>query len=102
MAENLFYHYPLGFKKNIYGVINASGTCSQVVILGISVFEKPKQLSRTVDCHPTLPLPPGLQTSFFTFTMLWTCSVQNGVELIEISIFYKSEKASGQSFRQKI
>ena len=54
-------------------------------MLGISIFEKPEQtVSRTVrptelekrDRHPALTLLPGLQTIFFTFTMLWTCSVQ--------------------------
>ena len=76
---------------------------NQVVILGIKNRNRP--LSQTVqltklvkrDCHPTLLLPPGLQTLFFTFTMLWTCSVQNGVDLGEVSIFHKVEKTSGQT-----
>ena len=41
---------------------------------------------------------------FFTFTMLWTCSVQkNGVDLVEVNFFFKSAKMNGQTvFPKKI
>ena len=44
------------------------------------------------DCHPTLLLPPGLQTLFFTFTMLWTCPDQNGVDLVKVSGFISRKR----------
>ena len=74
--------------ENIYGIINTLSTCNprnRVVILGISILEKLEQTVESNcladelekrDGHPTLLLPPGLQTLLFTFTMLWTCSVQ--------------------------
>ena len=58
---------------------------NQAVILGISIFEKTEQTiqsSRSADRvrkkrPPSyLAMAPGLQTLFFTFTKLWTCSVQ--------------------------
>ena len=36
--------------------------------------------------------PLGFQTLFFTFTMLWMCPGQIGVDLIEESIYHKLEK----------
>ena len=37
MADNLFYHYPLGLKNILWCYINAN---NEAVILGISIFEK--------------------------------------------------------------
>ena len=58
---------------------------------------RPTELEK-IDCHPTLPLPPRLQT-------LLQCSghvqSKNGIDLVELSIFYKSEKMSGQNVRPK-
>ena len=84
---------------------------NQVVILSVSILKnkkkRPLRLRRTIrptalekrDRHPTLLLPPGLQTLFFTFTMLWMCPAKNGVDLVEVHkyfLFYKSEKMSSQ------
>ena len=58
---------------------------------------QPTELEKR-DCHLTLLMPPELQSLLFTFTILWTCPVQNGVDLVEVSIFYyKLEKSSGQT-----
>ena len=79
--------------------------------LGISIFEKLENrlLSRTIwltelekrDRHPTLPFPPGLRT----LSLLLQCSgrvqPKDGVDLVEVSIVYKSEKTSGQTVRPK-
>ena len=109
MAENLFYCYSLGLIF-FCGVINALSTCSQkfMSLYWVLVFLKNRNRpsSRTVrltelekrDHHPTLLVLPGLQTLFFTFTMR---SVQNGVDLVELSICYKSEKMSGQTVQPK-
>ena len=63
-----------------------------------------KQLSRTVrpaelkrDCHPTL----RCRLDFKLHSLLLQCSgrvqSQNGVDLVEVSIFYKSEKTNGHT-----
>ena len=62
----------------------------------LSLTIRPTELEKR-DRHPILMLPPGLQTLFLTFTMLWIYPVQNGVDLVEVSIFYKSEKMSSQT-----
>ena len=51
---------------------------NQVVMLGVFFKKSEKTVDsncsadrvRKRDCHPTLLLQPGLQTLFFTFTML--------------------------------
>ena len=47
------------------------------------------------DYHPTLLLLLGLQTIFCTFRNLWMCPI---MDMVEASIFYKSEKMSSQTF----
>ena len=49
------------------------------------------------DHHSTLMLLSGLQTLFFTFTMLWMCPVKKRSDLVKACIFYKSEKTSSQT-----
>ena len=81
---------------------------NQVVICGISIFEN-RPLSRTVrptelvkrDRHPTLPVPPGHQTLFLLLQCSGRVLSKNGVDLVEVSNFYKSEKTSNQTVRLK-
>ena len=68
---------------------------NQVVILGISIFEKPEQ---TVEsnrwptelekryCHPTLPLLTGLQTYFLLIQCSGHVQSKNGVDLVEMEV----------------
>ena len=70
-------------------------------------FNRNRPLNQTIrlaeleerDRYPTLPSLTRLQTLLFTFTELWMCPVQKEVDLVEVSIFYKSEKANGQIVR---
>ena len=49
---------------------------------------------RKRDRHPTLLLPPEL----LTYSLLLQCvQSKNGVDLVEVSSFYKSEKMSDQT-----
>ena len=72
---------------------------NQVVISGISIFEKPEQtipLSLTVrptelekrDRYPTLLLPPELHALFFILQCSGRVQSKNGVDLVEV-IFLK-------------
>ena len=65
---------------------------NQVVILGISIFEKRNRpLSR---CLPTFMLPPGLRTFLQCSGRVQS---KNKVDLVDINIFYKLKKTSGQT-----
>ena len=81
---------------------------NQVVILGVSIFEK---LEQTVESNHSADRvrkkkPPSYfavatWTSIQTiYSLLLQCSgcvqSKNGVDLVEVSIFYKSEKMRGQ------
>ena len=69
------------------------------ILLGIISFFLIRTELEKRDRHPTLLLLHRLQTFFFSFIMFWMCLVQNGIDLVEICIFYKSEKTSGKIVR---
>ena len=79
---------------------------NQVIILGISIFEKPEetiQLNHSAgkkDHHPTFCC---CFPDFKLYSLLLQCSEcvqsKNRVDLVELSIFYKPEKTSGQTVR---
>ena len=84
---------------------------NQVIILGKSIFEKPEQ---TVESNRYADRVRKMRpTSYFTieactsklYSLLLLCSgrvrSKIGIDLVEISIFYKSEKTSGQTVRPK-
>ena len=85
---------------------------NQVVILGISIFEKPEQTiesNRLADQVREKKLPSNFAvaawTSIFILFFFVQCSgcvqSKNGVDLVEISYFYKSEKTSSQAVQLK-
>ena len=51
--------------------------------------------------HPTWPLLPGLQTFFLFLQCSGRVQSKNAVDLVEVSVFYKLEKTSGQTDRPK-
>ena len=53
------------------------------------------------DYHLTLLLLPGLETIFFTFTMLWMCLVQKWSVFGRGKIFYKLQRMSGHTVLRK-
>ena len=80
---------------------------NQIVILGISIFEKleqtiesvwPTELKKETDI-----LLCCCRLNFKLYSLLLPCSgcvqSKNGVDYVEVSIFYKSEKTSGQTVR---
>ena len=85
---------------------------NQVVILGISIFENPKQTvesNRSADRVKKKRPPSYFAAPSYFAVAAWTsnfilylqCSghvqSKNGVDLVEVSIFYKSEKTNGQT-----
>ena len=78
---------------------------NQVVILGISVFEKPEQTvqsNRSADRvrkkRPPSYFAVATWTSNFILYFYNALDVScPEMELVEVSIFYKSEKTSGQT-----
>ena len=74
---------------------------NQVVILGISIFDKPEQ---TVQSNRSAGvrkkrLPSCLDVKLYSLLLQCSGHVQSksGIDLVEVSIFNKSEKASGQT-----
>ena len=83
---------------------------NQVVILGISIFDKQEQISESN--HSTdqvrrkrLPSYFAVATDLKLYFLLLQCSgyvqSKNELDLVEVSIFYESEKTSGQTVQLK-
>ena len=83
---------------------------NQIVTLGISIFEKPEQTVESnrwpTELEKRDPILLYLCcVDFKLYSLLLQCSgcVQSkyGVDFVEVSIFYKLEKTSGQTIRPK-
>ena len=90
---------------------------NQVIILGIIIFEKKKQTvesNSSADQDRKKRLPSYfaiaillchccLDSKLYSLLLQYSGRAQykNGVDLVEVSIFYKMEKTSGQTVRPK-
>ena len=82
---------------------------NQVVILGINIFEKPNktvQSNRSADEVRKTRSPSHFVVAAWTSNFIvYFCNalghvqLKNGVDLVEVSIFYKLEKTSSQTVR---